>query len=107
MSEAEQEEPPVMSKEGVDIEGVFPEANRWGHKIRAEQEDDGKLSVNGHISPPVSDGDTFMHSHQGGLVVVYELTDVENCNDPSDMFFASAVAIAYLEGHTPEGGSDD
>lgn len=68
----------------------------WGHNV--EFDGDGKTphsrEVHGWLTPYVSKGDTFLFPATKGLAV-WLLIKVENCNDPRDMFFATAGIIRY------------
>jgi len=68
----------------------------WGHSVVFDG--DGKLlnsrRVHGWLTPHISKGDMFLFPATKGLAV-WLLTEVKNCNDPSDMFFGEAGIIRY------------
>jgi len=68
----------------------------WGHSIKFNG--NGKLpnshSVYGFLTPSASNGDTFLFPATNGLAV-WALLEVDNCDDPRDMFFAEAGVIRY------------
>ncbi len=68
----------------------------WGHSIGFDGEGKAPHSrkVHGWLTPCVSNGDTFLFPATKGLAV-WLLMEVENCDDPKDMFFAAAGIIRY------------
>lgn len=85
---------PLVPEE--DVIGVFPRDSTWGNRLTFD--DYKERNVNGHISPPVSDGDLFAYQLESGRIGVFELANVDNKLDPRDMFFADAKDFGYLEG---------
>lgn len=81
-----------------DVVGVFPHNTRWGYRITFEDYDERK--VHGHITPRASDGDLFAYQLESGRIGVFALENVDNCLDPSDMFFADARDVGYLQGYS-------
>lgn len=77
----------------------------WGHRCTIDN--DTKFDItegpdigsywkcDGHLSPCVHPGDEIIQKFQKGDVVL-RVVEVENCNDPKDMFFATLKAIGYL-----------
>lgn len=77
--------------------GTFPRDSSWGHRISITEFKGDWGRCNGHISPPVKEGDTFRYQMESGKIAEFELTKVKNCNDPRDQFFAEFKPLGYVD----------
>jgi hypothetical protein len=70
----------------------------WGNSVRWSDYDE--LRVVGWLwrRPEVNDEIQFkmLNKERGEVVTRYIVTDVEYCNDPKDMFFATVKPFAYV-----------
>ena len=73
-----------------------PNDNMWGYAIQFNNWPD---SVFGHFTPYVKDGDVFAQRMESGNVLLFRLKNVENVNDPRDMFFADVDLIGLASDH--------
>lgn len=83
-----------------DVLGVFPTQSAWGNRIKFR--DFENRTVTGWITPHIEDGDLFGYQMQSGRIAVFRLINVDNQDNPSDMFFADAIDIGVLDTETED-----
>lgn len=87
-----------MGSEG-DLLGVFPRDSAWGNRIVFDDYEERRVygwwsGENGRLA---EEGDRFGYQMESGRVAIFELKNVENQDDPRDMFFAEAEDIGYKD----------
>lgn len=82
-----------VSVETGDIIHIGPDENCWGNAIHFN----GNGKVYGHKRPFAKNGDYFAHKMESGKYALFQLYNVKNVSNPSDMFFADTKYICYIK----------
>ncbi|KKM73988.1 hypothetical protein LCGC14_1404960 [marine sediment metagenome] len=64
----------------------------WGNSIGWSKY---PTRIDGHLARKPKDGDYVTCAMESGRVGVFQVTSVEHCGDPADMFFADVKPIGY------------
>lgn len=73
---------------------VYPMGGGWGCHVEWLTDDE---KVWGHHPTIPQVGDHVHSSRTSGRTLVFEVTAVERCRDPEDMFFADVTPLRYLD----------
>lgn len=66
----------------------------WGNTIKIFDWDERQLV--GWLTPMPNEGDEVRIKMESGKVARFEITKMEPCGDPVDMFFADVKDVGYL-----------
>lgn len=66
----------------------------WMDEAQARQR---PRKIAGWLTPLPEEGETFFWPMASGRTGIYRFTKIEPCNNPVDMFFATAVPVRYAD----------
>jgi len=76
---------------------IVSEHKNWGDNIGYDGRDDVLHHWHGHTTPRPKLGDTLETVMKSGRTALFEITDIELCFDPEDMWFAKTSIEGKLK----------